>query len=101
MVHIHSCFMEHQRGMVDVYDIPVPGSALYEALQTRQARYCRSMHRRLPDDRLPAGSTCYRSRLDKLPETKRNASFSLNVSYQFGFFRCLFGFVIGMMVYLS
>ena len=27
--------------------------------------------------------------------------FSLNVSYQFGFFRCLFGFVIGMMVYLS
>lgn len=27
--------------------------------------------------------------------------FSLNVSYQFGFFRCLFGFVIGMMVYMS
>ena len=27
--------------------------------------------------------------------------FSLNVSYQFGFFRCLFGFVIGTMVYLS
>ena len=27
--------------------------------------------------------------------------FRLDVSYQFGFFRCLFGFVIGMMVYLS
>lgn len=27
--------------------------------------------------------------------------FSLNVSYQFGFFRCFFGFVIGMMVYLA
>lgn len=27
--------------------------------------------------------------------------FSLNVSYQFGFFRCMFGFVIGMMVYLA
>lgn len=28
-------------------------------------------------------------------------SFSLNVAYQFGFFRCLFGFVIGMMVYFG
>jgi peptidoglycan/LPS O-acetylase OafA/YrhL len=27
--------------------------------------------------------------------------FSLNVSYQYGFFRCLFGFVIGMMVYFG
>lgn len=27
--------------------------------------------------------------------------FTLDVSYQFGFFRCLFGFVIGMMVYLA
>jgi peptidoglycan/LPS O-acetylase OafA/YrhL len=29
------------------------------------------------------------------------AAFKLDVSYQFGFFRCLFGFVIGMMVYLA
>lgn len=28
-------------------------------------------------------------------------AFSLNVAYQFGFFRCLFGFVIGMMVYFG
>jgi len=27
--------------------------------------------------------------------------FSLNVAYQYGFFRCLFGFVIGMMVYFG
>ena len=27
--------------------------------------------------------------------------FSLNVAYQFGFFRCMFGFVIGMMVYFG
>jgi peptidoglycan/LPS O-acetylase OafA/YrhL len=27
--------------------------------------------------------------------------FSLNVAYQFGFFRCMFGFVMGMMVYFS
>jgi peptidoglycan/LPS O-acetylase OafA/YrhL len=28
-------------------------------------------------------------------------SFSLNVAYQFGFFRCMFGFVIGMLVYFG
>jgi len=33
--------------------------------------------------------------------TNGTPPFSLNVSYQFGFFRCLFGFVIGMMVYLA
>ncbi len=33
--------------------------------------------------------------------TNGTTPFSLNVSYQFGFFRCLFGFVIGMMVYLA
>jgi len=27
--------------------------------------------------------------------------FSLNVAYQFGFFRCMFGFMIGMLVYLG
>ncbi|MES1224348.1 MAG: acyltransferase, partial [Bacteroidota bacterium] len=27
--------------------------------------------------------------------------FSLNVAYQFGFFRCMFGFVLGMIVYLT
>ncbi|MBL7696842.1 MAG: acyltransferase [Chitinophagaceae bacterium] len=30
-----------------------------------------------------------------------NPPFSLNVSYQFGIFRCMFGFIIGMMVYLA
>jgi len=29
------------------------------------------------------------------------APFSLNVAYQFGFFRCLFGFVMGMIVYFG
>ncbi len=29
------------------------------------------------------------------------APFSLNVAYQFGFFRCMFGFVTGMMVYFG
>lgn len=32
---------------------------------------------------------------------KGTPPFSLNVSYQFGIFRCLFGFVMGMMVYLA
>lgn len=27
--------------------------------------------------------------------------FSLNVAYQFGFFRCMFGFIIGMMIYFG
>jgi peptidoglycan/LPS O-acetylase OafA/YrhL len=33
--------------------------------------------------------------------TNGTPPFRLDVSYQFGFFRCLFGFVIGMMVYLA
>jgi peptidoglycan/LPS O-acetylase OafA/YrhL len=33
--------------------------------------------------------------------TNGTPPFSLNVSYQFGFFRCLFGFVIGTIVYLA
>jgi peptidoglycan/LPS O-acetylase OafA/YrhL len=32
---------------------------------------------------------------------KGTPPFSLNVSYQYGIFRCMFGFVIGMMVYLA
>jgi len=31
----------------------------------------------------------------------RVSPFSLNVAYQFGFFRCLVGFVLGMLVYLG
>jgi peptidoglycan/LPS O-acetylase OafA/YrhL len=31
----------------------------------------------------------------------RVSPFSLNVAYQFGFFRCVFGFVIGMLVYFG
>jgi len=31
----------------------------------------------------------------------KDSHFSLNVAYQFGFFRCMFGFIIGMMVYFG
>ncbi|MHA4808038.1 acyltransferase family protein [Flavitalea flava] len=41
--------------------------------------------------------------LVKVPDDRflRVTPFSLNVAYQFGFFRCLFGFVIGMIVYFG